>query len=429
MEADRLLARAAELGEQIDGLVLSVALVTAGGEEHSATIGAPDGERLPSCSSFKPIVAAAVRSAARDGVMALDEPLADGLAPDALLEHRSGLAGDLYDVPVDAPSDEQAAAALLDRFLPLVPRVAPGRFWYSNLGYVLAGLALARAEGEPLLAVVRRRVLGPAGAEVEVPSPGGVALRAAGSGIRLRALDLARAGVALARGPLRGLGTAPGVPVARLAAGAGQHPGGGFFVDDRYGTRLLAHGGGGEGGHGSAWVVDPEAGWSAAALFSHPAGYALDVAAAVTGRQRGADPLRPERIAAAPGWYVNAYAGVAEVREDELRLNGRPVPARCAADGAGIVVNATRIVIGSLPYDPIAPPGEVAPDPGWAGTYTAPWDELTVTLDGTPTVRSARRGESPAVALTPAMLASDLGVLELRGDELVAGGAYPFART
>jgi len=93
------------------------------------------------------------------------------------------------------------------------------------------------------------------------------------------------------------------------------------------------------------------------------------------------------------------------------------------------VVNATRIVIGSLPYDPIAPPGEVAPDPGWAGTYTAPWDELTVTLDGTPTVRSARRGESPAVALTPAMLASDLGVLELRGDELVAGGAYPFART
>ncbi|HEY7070083.1 MAG TPA: serine hydrolase domain-containing protein [Acidimicrobiales bacterium] len=428
MEAERLVARAAELGEQVDGLVLSVALVSAGGEEHSATIGAPDGERLPSCSSFKPIVAAAVRSAARDGVLALDEPLPEGPTPAALLSHRSGLAGDLYDVPLDAPSDEEAAAALLDRFLPLVPRVAPGRFWYSNLGYVLAGLALARAEGEPLLAVVRRRVLGSAGVEVEVPSPG-VALRAAGSGIRLRALDLARAGAALARGPLQGLATAPDVPVARLAAGAGQHLGGGFFVDDRYGRRLLAHGGGGEGGHGSAWVVDPDAGWSAAALFDHPAGYALDVAAAVTGRDRGADPLRPERAAAAPGWYVNAYAGVAEVREGELRLNGRPVPARCAADGSGIVVNTTRIVIGSLPYDPIPPPGRVVADPRWAGTYTAPWDDLTVTVDGVPTVRSARRGESPAVALTPTTLASDLGVLELRGDELVAGRAYLFART
>jgi CubicO group peptidase (beta-lactamase class C family) len=166
-----------------------------------------------------------VRSAARDGVLALDEPLPEGPTPAALLGHRSGLAGDLYEVPLDAPSDEAAAAALLDRFLPLVPRVAPGRFWYSNLGYVLAGLALARAEGEPLLAVVRRRVLGPAGAEVEVPSPAGVALRAAGSGIRLRALDRARAGVALGRGPVQ----PPGGLRARRrrggdGSGAGRRP-------------------------------------------------------------------------------------------------------------------------------------------------------------------------------------------------------------
>jgi hypothetical protein len=56
-------------------------------------------------------------------------------------------------------------------------------------------------------------------------------------------------------------------------------------------------------------------------------------------------------------------------------------------------------------------------------------DNLTVEAGATPTVRSARRGESPAVALTPSTLATDLGVLELRGDALVAGGAYPFTRT
>lgn len=428
MEADRLFERAAALGEGTAGLVISVALATASGEEHSATIGAPDGERLPSCSAFKPVVAAAVRSAARDGLVTLAAPVEGGSTLELLLSHRSGLAGDLYEVAVEAASDEEAAAALLDRFLARVPRVAPGRFWYSNLGYVLAGLVLARAEREPLLEVLRRRVLGPAGAAVEAPSPS-VSLRAAGSGIRLRALDLARIGSALIRGPPAGLGTAPVVPTARLAAGAGQHPGGGFFVDDRYGRRLLAHGGGGDGGHGSAWVVDPEEGWSAAALFNHPAGYGLDVPAAVTGQDRGADPLRPPRAPAAPGWYLNAYAGVAEVHADGVRLNGRAVPARCAADGRGIVVNATRIVIGALPYDRIPPPGDVAVDPGLAGTFTAPWDDLTVETGATPKVRSARRGESSAVALTPTTLATDLGVLELRGDDLVAAGAYPFART
>ncbi len=429
MEAERLFERAAELCQGAGTMTMSVALVTAGGEERSVTLGAPEGTRLPSCSAFKPVVAAAVRAAARDGVVSLDEPLAGGGSLELLLGHRSGLAGDLYLVPVQRASDEEAAAALLDRFLPLVPRVAPGRFWYSNLGYVLAGLTLARAEGEPLLDVLRRRVLAPAGAEV-VADPPCESLRAAGSGIWLRALDLARTGAALARGPLGGLGTAAAVPVAGLATGAGQHPGGGFFVDDRYGRRLLAHGGG-QGAYGSAWIVDPDEGWSAAALFDHPAGYGLDLPAAVTGQDRGADPLRPDRatVTPAPGWYLNAYAGVAVLDAGEVRLNGRPVPARVAADGAGITVNATRIVIGSLPYDPIPAPGDVRPDPRLAGTFAAPWDELSVELDGAPTVRSARRGPSPAVVLTPTTLASDLGVLELRGDDLVAGGAYPFTRT
>jgi hypothetical protein len=156
---------------------------------------------------------------------------------------------------------------------------------------------------------------------------------------------------------------------------------------------------------------------------------ALDVPTAVTVQDRDADPLRPPRAPAAPGWYLNAYPGVAEVHDGDVRLNGRAMPARCAADGRGIVVNATRIVIGSLPHDRIPPPGDVTVDRGTAGTFTAPWDDLTVETGATPTVRSARRGESPAVALTATTVATDLGVLELRGDDLVAGGAYPFART
>ena len=123
--------------------------------------------------------------------------------------------------------------------------------------------------------------------------------------------------------------------------------------------------------------------------------------------------------------------GVAEVADGELRLNGRPVRARCVADGDGVVVNATTIVIGALPYDPIAAPDAVAAA-ALAGTYVRDEDELTVALGGgdggAPAVRSDRRGASPAVVLAPTALASDLGVLELRGDVLVAGGAYLFTR-
>jgi CubicO group peptidase (beta-lactamase class C family) len=56
-----------------------------------------------------------------------------------LLSHLAGVAGDPYPARIDGPSDEAAAALLLDRYLGAVPRTAPGRFWYSNLGYVLAG--------------------------------------------------------------------------------------------------------------------------------------------------------------------------------------------------------------------------------------------------------------------------------------------------
>ncbi len=443
MDAGRLLDVAARLAERTEGMVLSVAAVDGQGDERAATFGGPDGALLPSCSAFKPIVAAAIRSAARDGALSLTEPVPDppggwSASPAALLGHVSGLAGDLYEVPIVAGTDEDAAAELLDRFVPVVPRVAPGRFWYSNLGYALAGLALARAEGNGLLDVVRRRVLGPAGAAVTtersgvagpafgVPGPPNASLRATGAGTYLRALDLARVGAALAAGPLAGLGLAPDAPVAVLPA-SDQHPAGGFFLDDRYGRRLLAHGGG-SGAYGSAWVVDPEGGWSAAALFNHPAGYGLDVPRAVTGQPRGDDPrARPGRPPAA-GWYLNPYGGLVEVRGGAVvAVNGRAVAARCGTDAGGLVVNRTQIVIGALPYERVPPPAG-GPDPGLAGTWASELDELTVQLAPAPTVSSARRGESPAVALDAGTLACDHGVLRLRGDELVAGAAYRFAR-
>jgi hypothetical protein len=40
-----------------------------------------------------------------------------------------------------------------------------------------------------------------------------------------------------------------------VLAAADQHQAGGFFVDERYDRRLLAHGGG-SGAYGSAWIVD-----------------------------------------------------------------------------------------------------------------------------------------------------------------------------
>jgi CubicO group peptidase (beta-lactamase class C family) len=449
VEPERLLERAADLSGATDGLAMSVAVVGPGGVERAATIGAPVDALFPSCSAFKPVVAAAVRSAAADGVLSLDTPVGSLAGRDVvppgwdaalrpLLSHLSGLAGDLYEVALEGPTDGAAAADLLRRYLPLVPRVAPGRFWYSNLGYVLAGHVLAAAEDDDLLTVVRRRVLEPAGAGVSTdPAPvvapafgqatgGNASLRAAGGGTYLHAVDLARVGSALAAGPLRGLGAASTTPDAVLAA-ADQHPAGGFFLDFRYGRPLLAHGGG-SGAYGSAWIVDPEGGWSAAALFTHPVGYGLDLAATLLGVERGRDPLR-HRPTPATGWYVNPYAGLAQVAAGgELHLNGRPVRARCVADGAGVVVNATRIVISALPYDPIAPPHEL-PDPSLAGTYTSAEDEITVDVgSGGAAVRSARRGGSPAVALTPTALATDLGVLELRNDALIAGGAYRFPR-
>jgi CubicO group peptidase (beta-lactamase class C family) len=434
---------AARLAEGTDGLVLSVAAVEGGGKEHAATFGVPDGALLPSCSSFKPVVAAAVRAAAADRALSLSEPLPDvpggWAAPLAsLLGHVSGLAGDLYEVRITAGTDEEAAAALLDRYVPAVPRTAPGRFWYSNLGYALVGLALARAEGDGLLEIVRRRILGPAGATVTTDragvagpafgdsGPPNDSLRAAGAGTYLRALDLARVGAALVAGPLAGRGLAPGEPVALLTA-ADQHQAGGFFVDERYGRRLLAHGGG-SGAYGSAWIVDPVDGWSAAALFNHPAGYGLDLPRALTGQRAGADPLARPGPGPAAGWYLNPYGGLAEVRSGEVvAVNGRPVPARSACDAGGLVVNRTSIVIGALPYEPAEPPAADA-DPGLAGTWACELDELTVELGPAPIVRSARRGESPAVALTGGGLASDHGVLRCFGDDLVVGGAYRFAR-
>lgn len=72
-----------------------------------------------------------------------------------LLQHGAGLV-----CGVDAVPDETAQALLAAELV-----IAPGgrRFHYSNLGYILLGLAAAAVCGEPLPALVRSRVLAPLG--------------------------------------------------------------------------------------------------------------------------------------------------------------------------------------------------------------------------------------------------------------------------
>jgi CubicO group peptidase (beta-lactamase class C family) len=78
----------------------------------------------------------------------------------ALATHRSGL-------PAWAPLylEADAPAALARSIACLEPAVEPGRVLYSDLGYLLLGIVIARAAGEGLDAAFDRRIAGPLGLE------------------------------------------------------------------------------------------------------------------------------------------------------------------------------------------------------------------------------------------------------------------------
>lgn len=129
-------------------------------------------------SLTKPITASAVLVAVRDGRLSLDDPICP-LLPAAcptswsnvqirhLLSHTSGIRdhfGDLGAVPVEGTAGELARVlTMLDSNEPLASSLGES-YAYSNFNYVLLGVALERAFGEPWEVVLRRLVLEPVGA-------------------------------------------------------------------------------------------------------------------------------------------------------------------------------------------------------------------------------------------------------------------------
>ncbi len=129
-------------------------------------------------SITKLFVAAAALRLADEGRLDLDAPLGDvlpvvGYAADVpirrLLDHTGGLPdyGGMpeYHAAVRTdPGSPWSAEAFLGRTLPRGPLFAPGDGWaYSNIGFLLARLAVERAAGEPLRGVLDRFFFAPLG--------------------------------------------------------------------------------------------------------------------------------------------------------------------------------------------------------------------------------------------------------------------------
>ncbi len=175
---------------------LSVAVAIDGEVRYAAGLGRRDDEGTPvtTATLFRPgsvqkmVTSAAVLTLVDDGLIDLDEPVqglvpsftavsADGSTDDAaavtmrmLLTHTSGLAdgGELLCADV-ADSAAQWFAWDQELWSP------PGRlFNYSNLGYALAGHALASVDGSTYLEAMQARVLGPAGMDSVVFRPADV---------------------------------------------------------------------------------------------------------------------------------------------------------------------------------------------------------------------------------------------------------------
>jgi CubicO group peptidase (beta-lactamase class C family) len=130
-----------------------------------------DDTRFPAASVTKMFLAAAAVSLARDGLLDLQLPIVrylPELASDAgvglatlhqLLTHTSGLGN-----PPQCENNEEDLADLLKKHGTQRLLAPPGAvFNYSNLGYSFVAIVIERVTGEPFEAVVRERVLIPAG--------------------------------------------------------------------------------------------------------------------------------------------------------------------------------------------------------------------------------------------------------------------------
>lgn len=125
-------------------------------------------------SITKLFIAAAALRLAEDGRLDLDAPLGETLPIDGyaaaipirrLLDHTAGLPDyggmrEYHDAVRAHPGDPWSGAEFLARTLPRGPLFPPGEGWaYSNIGYLLARLAVERAAGAPLREVLDRLVV------------------------------------------------------------------------------------------------------------------------------------------------------------------------------------------------------------------------------------------------------------------------------
>jgi CubicO group peptidase (beta-lactamase class C family) len=162
-----------------------VAVSLAGAEPRLIAVGSLDGSPDRPVSSdtvydlaslTKAVTALAALRLARAGALALDETLGAlwpsrfgeaiaALRLDALLSHRSGLPAWVAAYEGVSLSDCGSPSAR-ERVLDLVgssPIAEGGAAVYSDLGYILAGEAIAQRVGVPIDALVRREVIAPLG--------------------------------------------------------------------------------------------------------------------------------------------------------------------------------------------------------------------------------------------------------------------------
>lgn len=127
-------------------------------------------------SLTKPWVAMAALRLHEAGVFALDSRV-DELIPEALgfpvgartweevLSHRSGLEAwvPFYETLSEEPGSDAARAWILAELVPRWDANKVGTSVYSDLGYILAGVAMSRASGKPLNEIVTDSVASPLG--------------------------------------------------------------------------------------------------------------------------------------------------------------------------------------------------------------------------------------------------------------------------
>jgi CubicO group peptidase (beta-lactamase class C family) len=131
-------------------------------------------------SNAKAMVATLTLVLAREGVLALDEPIAAffpglavhadwaGVSFSALLTHTSGVSANmsppqLLAAPRSRETPLAQRAALAAYWLTRAPETTPGGFVYSNLGYILAGAAIEARAGQDWFALMQAQVFDPLG--------------------------------------------------------------------------------------------------------------------------------------------------------------------------------------------------------------------------------------------------------------------------